>query len=138
MAAVTSTMAAVSRARSVVVDDVGGHGVNQPAEGPHPDAGLDEARLHDLHVDGLVQLDDADGAEHAHLGDRRQRRCRRQPGAQARSMRAMSACQSPSHSSSMRSPATAQASGLPMKVGPCIRAPASPSQIPRATRSLRV
>ncbi|MNP79567.1 hypothetical protein D3C76_1774450 [compost metagenome] len=45
-------------------------------------------------------------------------------------------CQGEASSSSMEALATAQASGLAMKVGPCMKTPALPSLMVWATRSV--
>ncbi|CSD33212.1 Uncharacterised protein [Vibrio cholerae] len=49
------------------------------------------------------------------------------------SMFATCCCQSPCSISDKLALATAQASGLPIKVGPCIKQPASPAQTVSAT-----
>ena len=58
------------------------------------------------------------------------------PVIRPRSIRAMLACQSEASRRAMLALAIAQASGLPMKVGPCMKTPGSPDEMVRATRSV--
>src|SRR6202012_5079167 len=52
-----------------VAGDVGGHGVDEVAEGAQPDAGLDGGGGGGGAVHLAVELDDADRAEHPDAGD---------------------------------------------------------------------
>lgn len=66
----------------LVFHDVGRHEVNRSVERTNPDALLQEALLEAFHIDGMVQLHHADGAQRAHIGYIRQLAAGGQSGGQ--------------------------------------------------------
>ena len=84
----------------------------------------------------MVELDHADRAEHPHVGHARARRAAApgRPAARPRSWPPRRA-QSPARSSPIEALATAQASGLPMKVGPVRQHRPSPRRCPGPPRA---
>ena len=85
----------------------------------------------------MVELDHADRAEHPHVPHARAARPpRASPSRSPASIRLTSCCQSWPSSRSIEAQATAAASGLPMKVGPCASTGTSPREMPSATRGV--
>ena len=102
--------------------------------GSYPHPAFNSCVRRGCDVDLVVQLDDADGAQHPDVADAGERAGRREalaePGVHPLDLTGASR---PWRAGPSMRDAAAQASGLAIKVGPCMRQPASPPDTTCAT-----